>query len=62
MYDPATALLGLEAVTAAHPENAAIVALKELATDAKYDRDELTLTVARESIVPRLRGAEGRRL
>ena len=52
MYDPATALLGLEAVTAAHPENAAIVALKELATDAKYDRDELTLTVARESIVP----------
>ena len=48
MYDPASALAGTEAVFAAHPENAAV---KALATDAKYDRAELTITVARESIV-----------
>ena len=51
MYDPASALHGLEAVAAAHPENAAVQALQGLATDAKFDRGELTLTVARESIV-----------
>jgi NADH-quinone oxidoreductase subunit C len=32
-------------------ENPAVVALAELATDAKFDRDELTITVARENIV-----------
>ena len=58
MYDPATALFGLEAVTAANPDNAAIVALKGLATDAKFDRGELTLTVARESIVPTCEAAK----
>ena len=52
MYDPATALTGTEAVFAAHPENAAVRALSSLATDAKYDRDELTITVARENIIP----------
>jgi NADH-quinone oxidoreductase subunit C len=51
MYDPASALTGTEAVFAAHPENAAVKALAALATDAKYDRAELTITVARESIV-----------
>ena len=51
MYDPASALRGTEAVFAALPENPAVVALQTLATDAKFDRDELTLTVARESIV-----------
>jgi NADH-quinone oxidoreductase subunit C len=51
MYDPASALAGTEAVFAAHPENAAVKALAALATDAKYDRAELTITVARESIV-----------
>ena len=51
MYDPASALFGTEAVFAALPENAAVVALKKLATDAKYDRAELTLTVAREDVV-----------
>lgn len=51
MYDPASALIGRQAVFAAHPENAAVVALATLATDAKYDRDELTITVARENII-----------
>src|ERR1700684_155397 len=51
MYDPASALNGTEAVFAALPENAAVVALKEIAKDAKYDRAELTLTVAREDVV-----------
>jgi len=51
MYDPANAVVGVEAVTAAHPENAAALALAGLATDAKFDRNELTLTVARESVI-----------
>jgi NADH-quinone oxidoreductase subunit C len=44
------AVLGTQAVFEALPENKAILALKELATDARFDRAELTLTVARESI------------
>ena len=51
MYDPATAIKGRQAVFEAHPENAAVKALAELATDAKFDREELTITVARESIL-----------
>jgi NADH-quinone oxidoreductase subunit C len=51
MYDPASALSGTEAVFAAHPDNTAVKALATLATDAKYDRAELTITVARESII-----------
>ncbi len=51
MYDPATALTGTEAVFAAHPENAAVVALQGIANDAKFDRDELTVYVPRESII-----------
>jgi len=51
MYDPASALAGTEAVFVALPENAAVVALKEIAKDATYDRAELTLTVAREDVV-----------
>jgi NADH-quinone oxidoreductase subunit C len=46
-----SAVLGTQAVFAAMPENKAVVALQELATDAKFDRAELTLTVARESIL-----------
>ena len=45
------AVLGTQAVFEAMPENKAILALKELVTDAKFDRAELTLTVARESVV-----------
>jgi len=51
MYDPASALTGKTFVFEAMAENPAVVALSELATDAKFDRDELTITVARESIV-----------
>ena len=51
MYDPASRVSGLEAVSAAHPENAAVVALKDIAADAKFDRNELTITVARENIL-----------
>jgi NADH-quinone oxidoreductase subunit C len=47
--DPA--IFGTEAVFEALPEDPAVKALRDLATDAKYDRGEMTLTVARESIV-----------
>jgi NADH-quinone oxidoreductase subunit C len=51
MYEPASALIGKSDVFAAMAENPAVVALAELATDAKFDRNELTITVARENIV-----------
>jgi NADH-quinone oxidoreductase subunit C len=51
MYDPATALKGTEAVFAAHAETPAVIALKDIATDAKFDRDELTIEVAPENVV-----------
>jgi NADH-quinone oxidoreductase subunit C len=51
MYDPATAVKGLEAVSAALPDDPALKAIGALATDGKYDRGELTITVARENIV-----------
>ena len=51
MYDPATAVKGIAAVAAALPDNPALKALEDLASDAKYDRDELTITVAREKII-----------
>ena len=51
MATPAPALVGKAAVFEAMAENAAVKALAELATDAKFDRKELTITVAKESIV-----------
>src|SRR5580693_2824304 len=51
MYDPASAIKGKQAVFEAYPENAAVKALADLATDAKFDREELTITVAREDII-----------
>jgi NADH-quinone oxidoreductase subunit C len=51
MYDPSSAIKGTQAVFEAHPDHAAVKALASLATDAKYDRDELTITVSRENIV-----------
>jgi NADH-quinone oxidoreductase subunit C len=51
MYDPASALVGNADVFEAMAENPAVVALSELAIDAKFDRNELTITVARENIV-----------
>lgn len=44
-------VLGTQAVFEALPEEPAVKALATLATDAKFDRDELTITVARENIV-----------
>jgi NADH-quinone oxidoreductase subunit C len=51
MYDPASAVHGLEAVEAAQPEHKGLLALKGLATDAKFDRGEMTLTVNSEDVV-----------
>jgi NADH-quinone oxidoreductase subunit C len=51
MYDPASAITGLDNVFAALPDHPAVSALAGLVTDAKFDRNELTLTVARESII-----------
>jgi NADH-quinone oxidoreductase subunit C len=51
--NPATpeAIFGKEAVTAAMADHIAIVGLAEFIIDAKWDRQELTLTVAPETIV-----------
>jgi NADH-quinone oxidoreductase subunit C len=51
MYDPSSAIQGKQAVFEAHPDNAAVKALADLATDAKFDRAELTITIARENII-----------
>jgi NADH-quinone oxidoreductase subunit C len=45
------ALVGIQAVFDAHADNAAVKALSGLATDAKFDRAELTITVARENVI-----------
>ena len=45
------AILGLEAVETALPGNAGLAALRSLATHAKWDRNELTVTVAPDNIV-----------
>ena len=47
--DPA--IFGTQAVFEAFPDEPAIKALSSLATDAKFDRGELTITVARENII-----------
>ncbi len=49
--DLAQPIFGKEAIFAALPENAAVKALTTLATDAKWDRRELSITVPGESIV-----------
>jgi NADH-quinone oxidoreductase subunit C len=51
MYDPASAIKGWDAVKEALPDVPAIVALKDLAIDAKFDRNELTLEVAPENVI-----------
>ncbi len=51
LYDPASAIKGLEAVREAHPENPALQLLASLAADAKYDRQELTITIPSEQII-----------
>jgi len=54
---PATpdAIFGREAVLAAMADHVAVGALGDLITDAKWDRRELTLTVAPETIVAALK-------
>lgn len=47
--DPA--VFGTQAVSEALPDDPALKALQDVATDAKFDRGELTVTVARENIV-----------
>jgi NADH-quinone oxidoreductase subunit C len=60
MIDPATpdALFGTEAVIEALADHVAVGALRELLTDAKWDRKELTLTVAVENIVAAAQAAK----
>ena len=48
---PTPAVVGKTAVFEAMAENSAVKALADLATDAKFDRKELTITVAKENIV-----------
>ena len=49
--DPTVPLKGKAAVFEAMAENSAVKALADLATDAKFDRKELTITVAKENII-----------
>jgi NADH-quinone oxidoreductase subunit C len=58
--DPATpqAIFGKEAVAAALTDHAAIKGLGPLITDAKWDRNELTLTVAPETIIEASKAAK----
>jgi NADH-quinone oxidoreductase subunit C len=52
------AVFGKEAVSLALADHAAVVGLADLITDAKWDRGELTLTVAAESIVAAAKAAQ----
>jgi len=58
--NPATpeACFGKEAVTAALADHAAITGLADFIIDAKWDRKELTLTVAPETIVAACKAAQ----
>jgi NADH-quinone oxidoreductase subunit C len=58
MYEPSSAIAGTQAVFEAHPDNAVVKALATLATDAKFDRAELTITVARENIIAACRAVQ----
>jgi NADH-quinone oxidoreductase subunit C len=49
--NPRTPLSGKDAVFEAMADNPAVKALADLATNAKFDRKELTITVPRESII-----------
>jgi NADH-quinone oxidoreductase subunit C len=49
--DPSIPLFGKDAVFEAYAENSAVKTLSHLATDATWDRQELTITVAKDSIV-----------
>ena len=51
MYDPASAVSGVQAVSDAIPDHPAMKVLTTLAADAKFDRNELTVTLARENLI-----------
>ena len=51
-------VIGLDLVRTAQPEHRALLALAELAMDAKWDRAELTVTVARETILAAARAVQ----
>ena len=53
-----TAVFGKDAVTEALADHAAILGLKDLITDAKWDRRELTLTVEPATIVEAMQAAK----
>jgi NADH-quinone oxidoreductase subunit C len=53
-----TTLKGTAAVFEAMAENSAVQALAALATDAKVERKELTITVAKENIVAACKGVK----
>ena len=54
----ADALMTLEAVRDHMPENAALIALSDMALKAKFDRKELTVTVAAGDIVAAARAVQ----
>jgi NADH-quinone oxidoreductase subunit C len=58
--NPATpnAVFGKQAVTEALADHAAIIGLQHLIIDAKWDRQELTLTVAPETIIAAAQAAK----
>ena len=60
MIDPSTpeAVFGKEAVSEALADHVAVGALREFFTDAKWDRKELTLTIAPENIVAAVKAAK----
>ena len=56
--DLSKAIFGKAAVFEALPDNAAVKALADLATDAKWDRQELTITVPKAPIVAACKAAQ----
>ncbi len=58
MYDPASAVHGIEAVSEALPGNPALEALHGIAADALWDRSELTITIPREQIIAACRAVQ----
>jgi NADH-quinone oxidoreductase subunit C len=52
------ACFGKEAVAMALADHAAVAGLKDLIIDAKWDRKELTLTVAPETVVAAMKSAQ----
>ena len=51
-------LLGVEAVLAAYPEHPGVLALQHLATEAKFDRNEITMTVPKADIIAACQAAK----